>query len=443
MANNITEQDRAWLAGFLDGEGTMFIPNRMGKSETLYITVNNTHKASVQEALRIAGCGSGPRPVEDARPQVRRQWRAEWAAKNAYHVLELVYPYLITKKQQASLLLLLRRTNQEAAREAGGPFGITRRVPQWLRDYRALIREAVRSLNKGLPAPAMGGAFKIPNEADAFHANQAEPDSVDFDILAQAFEKTGVVSGCAMTVAGTDMVVAVAAGKVSYLGAQVTVAGGNITIPAADATNPRFDLIMVDNAGALVTPAPGDGKGVAAAEPVFPVVPTSRVVLGAVYVPATDTAITSGQIIDKRVFVVTSADSAGIKKAADQAGPGTIFVDFDTSVFDNNGLVDLANDRLVIKTAGVYVITARAVYTFNAGVSGEVHFEIILNGATSIAYVVDAAGVAGTARGILTCTRKLAVNDNLKLRVFVGGAGNIKAVSDYSPFLEATKIADA
>ena len=41
--------------------------------------------------------------------------------------------------------------------------------------------------------------FTIPNEADAFNANQAEPDSVDFDILTFGSGVTGVFAGCAGT----------------------------------------------------------------------------------------------------------------------------------------------------------------------------------------------------------------------------------------------------
>jgi len=42
-------------------------------------------------------------------------------------------------------------------------------------------------------------AFTIPNEVNAFHTDQAEPDSVDLSIITDASNFTGVVSGCTVT----------------------------------------------------------------------------------------------------------------------------------------------------------------------------------------------------------------------------------------------------
>lgn len=142
-------------------------------------------------------------------------------------------------------------------------------------------------------------AFTILNEADVFHQNQAEPDSVDIDILVAGFSASGVVSGCAVTAQGTpDMTVAVASGTVIVAGTVAAVTGANSTIGAADGSNPRFDLITVNNSGTLATTA-----GTAATNPVFPAIPADSIVLAAVYVPAGDTDIDSNQITDKRVVV--------------------------------------------------------------------------------------------------------------------------------------------
>lgn len=146
--------------------------------------------------------------------------------------------------------------------------------------------------------------FTIPNNADAAFVAQAFPDKVDVDMLVAGFAGTGVVGGCAVTEQGVpNMTVAVAAGTVAVLGVPAAVAGGNVTITAADATNPRFDLVVVSAAGVKSASA-----GTPAAAPAFPTIPASSVVLAAVYVPATDTAINANQITDKRVVV--AADSA-------------------------------------------------------------------------------------------------------------------------------------
>lgn len=141
--------------------------------------------------------------------------------------------------------------------------------------------------------------FTIPNAADAFNANQAEPDSVDFDVLTFGSRKTGVVSGCAVVAQGTpDMTVAVAVGNVSIAGILVQVTAGNGTITTADGSNPRLDLVSINTSGAIVVTA-----GTAAAEPVFPTHPTDDAVIAAVYIPTSDTTIANNQITDKRMFV--------------------------------------------------------------------------------------------------------------------------------------------
>lgn len=153
------------------------------------------------------------------------------------------------------------------------------------------------------PNPTKHGVrmpFTIPNEADAFHADQAEPDKVDIDILVAGLNGVGVVSGCAVTAQGTpDMTCAVAAGITRNAdGTTATVATGNVTITAANATNPRLDLVVVSSSGVKSVTA-----GTAAASPVFPAIPANSVVLAAVYVPANDTAIAANQITDKRVVL--------------------------------------------------------------------------------------------------------------------------------------------
>ena len=142
-------------------------------------------------------------------------------------------------------------------------------------------------------------AFTIPNHADANSPFQAEPDSVDFDILAAGYSGSGVISGCAVTAQGTpNMTVAVASGVVSVAGVRASVTGANSTIGTADGTDPRFDMITVNNSGTIATTA-----GTAASVPELPSIPSNSVVLALIFVPASDTTIATVQITDKRVFI--------------------------------------------------------------------------------------------------------------------------------------------
>lgn len=151
-------------------------------------------------------------------------------------------------------------------------------------------------------------AFTIPNSGVAGFADQAEPDSVDIDILAAGLVGTGVVSGCAVTPQGSpDMTVAVAAGTVMVADAPATVTGGNVTITTAHATLPRKDIVVVNGSGTKSVTA-----GTAAAQPLKPAIPASSVVLAEVYVPAADTAINANQITDKRVLITNPIITVGM-----------------------------------------------------------------------------------------------------------------------------------
>ena len=141
-------------------------------------------------------------------------------------------------------------------------------------------------------------AFTIPNQADAGTSSQSEIDAQDIAILVAAYNGSGVVTGGAVTAQGTpDMTVAVAAGTVMIAGTHYAISAGNATIGTADSSNPRFDLISINTSGALVVTA-----GTAAANPVFPTLPSNTATMAAVHVPAGDTAIATAQITDKRVI---------------------------------------------------------------------------------------------------------------------------------------------
>ena len=177
----------------------------------------------------------------------------------------------------------------------------------------------------------------LPNEADAFNANQAEPDSVDFEILLLGHQRTGVISGCAVTESSpAAQTVDVALGEVVETGEQISVSvQADVAVSAADGTNPRIDLISINSSGTVVVTA-----GTPAAQPVLPAVPATSIPLATLYVAKDDNTHADNQINDKRVFVAdrhvfnvkdfgavgdgTADDTAAIQAAIDAViGAGT------------------------------------------------------------------------------------------------------------------------
>jgi len=107
-----------------------------------------------------------------------------------------------------------------------------------------------------------------------------------------------VLKGCDCTAQGSpDMTVAVAKGAVLTNGVLKPVTAGNVTIGTADGSNPRLDLIVVNSSGTKAVRA-----GTAASSPKPPARTANDVVLAVVYVPASDTTISSAQIVDMRVM---------------------------------------------------------------------------------------------------------------------------------------------
>lgn len=161
-------------------------------------------------------------------------------------------------------------------------------------------------------------AFTIPNESGSVvyvyggdnRYPQAEPDKVDIDILVQAHNGEGVLSGCAVTAKSPESTsVAVASGSVQEAdGNTATVAAGDVNCGAAHATLPRFDVVVAN----VNTGVKSVVNGTAAALPVFPsgaAVLGTRVVLAAVWRAAADDTISNGppgaagDICDKRAVV--------------------------------------------------------------------------------------------------------------------------------------------
>lgn len=138
------------------------------------------------------------------------------------------------------------------------------------------------------------------NEDDATFDDQAEPDSVDFEILLLGYQGTGIKSGCAVTEsASPGMKVDVASGTGFLAWAEVSVSASvDLTVTAADGSNPRVDLVSINSGGTAVVTA-----GTAAVQPVAPSIPATSMPIAFLYVPTSDTTITDNQINDKRVII--------------------------------------------------------------------------------------------------------------------------------------------
>lgn len=141
--------------------------------------------------------------------------------------------------------------------------------------------------NRILNDPAAG------NNAAA-HVAQARPDAGDVDVWAAGWQRTGVLSGCAVTASG-GMAVTVAPGVVAVADEKVEVAGDDVLVGTG---GPRTDLVVVSDTGVVSVVA-----GVSAARPAWPTIPADSVVLATVYVEPAMSVLSASEILDKRVLL--------------------------------------------------------------------------------------------------------------------------------------------
>lgn len=121
-----------------------------------------------------------------------------------------------------------------------------------------------------------------------------------FQVVARGLNEC-VLSGCAVTAQGSpDMTLAIAKGSVLSQGVLRGVTAGNVTISAAHATLPRIDLVVVASDGAKTVRA-----GTASTKPAPPDLSVGDVCLAFVYVAPADTAISTDQFLDTRMFRTT------------------------------------------------------------------------------------------------------------------------------------------
>lgn len=112
----LSETERAWLAGVIDGEGSIGL-YRSTDGRRVVIQVGNTHRGFIERVREVVGCGSisprEPRGLHKGRKTVYHYTCT--GAVRGFRLLEQVTPYLVIKKSKAEEIMHELRTR---------PFGI-------------------------------------------------------------------------------------------------------------------------------------------------------------------------------------------------------------------------------------------------------------------------------------------------------------------------------
>jgi hypothetical protein len=110
--NTLTETEKAYLAGLIDGEGCITIikckPARRAAnpSYSLQTFINNTDERMLRYCKEVTGAGSiSFNPVSLRKPTWKNLWNWNLRKQDTIDFLIQILPYLITKKRQAELAI--------------------------------------------------------------------------------------------------------------------------------------------------------------------------------------------------------------------------------------------------------------------------------------------------------------------------------------------------
>lgn len=115
---NATMADLAWLAGIIDGEGSIFVMRntRTDRERTfnyvMRICVQSTDDIMARECLNITGEGY-TFPVYEKRENQQNSLKWQVNGKKAVRVLKALLPYLKVKKDQAESAISFQETTKK------------------------------------------------------------------------------------------------------------------------------------------------------------------------------------------------------------------------------------------------------------------------------------------------------------------------------------------
>lgn len=258
----------------------------------------------------------------------------------------------------------------------------------------------------------MAAISYIPNKGDGQSDLQSHVFSLDFEVQKAAeLGIDGIISGCELTQQGTpDMTVAVATGVVVSNGKMYTVTAGNATIGTADGTNPRVDLVVVNSSGSIAVRA-----GTAAAFPLPPARTANDVVLGYVYVPASDTTITDDQITRGRLALTSGPRRYLIRQDASR----TL-----TSSTTEQQLFDGSTNGRVTLPVGLYYFRCQYYISGLSATSGNLAFDILGAGSATVGTpLYHVVGIDGNSNTAATQTGSTSTNAQSPASAVTAGTG--------------------
>jgi hypothetical protein len=141
---NLTDVEKAYLAGLFDGEGSIGYYKR-GYSHFAYFSICNTDFRLARWILDRTSIGTFTTRGAHGHLGKKPQW--EWRIRSKGEIkliLTTIQPYLIIKADQVDLLLCHLDVEEKIGCKAG------RKVPDYVRAQRIVVEEELKRLKKAV-----------------------------------------------------------------------------------------------------------------------------------------------------------------------------------------------------------------------------------------------------------------------------------------------------
>lgn len=142
----------AYMAGILDGEGSLSIGNYSGNRKNgdkhfqVNIAICSTDEILINWIVDTFGGYKGKyTPKQMSRNGRKQVFRWQCSSDRLEHICEITLPYLIIKKRQAEILIQMRKTYHDAHNVKG--IWQVQRLPKEILDLRQSLFEELRTLH--------------------------------------------------------------------------------------------------------------------------------------------------------------------------------------------------------------------------------------------------------------------------------------------------------
>lgn len=139
LLSKLSETEKAYLAGILDGEGSISLARSHARSSAKYVyplvRIANTDKkliSWIRKRIPIGHAGY----VSKIHKKCKDVYHVAWASTEAVCILQELLPYLVCKKFRAEVAIQVWLENEHAVKNYGQPFGNYHPVPAYLSQFR-------------------------------------------------------------------------------------------------------------------------------------------------------------------------------------------------------------------------------------------------------------------------------------------------------------------